>query len=216
MKKLIKNTIVFAILPLILFMVLFVVFANVIISRESSKCYSSIDRVPESDVALLLGTAKFYKRGGRNLYYRYRIEAAANLYKAGKVNAIICSGDNATKYYDEPTTMKQDLMALGIPEKDIYLDYAGFRTLDSVVRAKKIFSQSRITIVSQPFHNERALYIAHHNGIDAVGFNAKDVRRSLKNKTQIREPFARVKTILDLYVLKTEPKFYGDKIEIQH
>lgn len=214
--KVIKNIFRFALLPAIFLLVVFVILSNLIINGEAAHCYTSTSAIPKTEVALLLGTAKFHKAGGGNLYYRYRIDAAAQLYKAGKVKAIICSGDNATRYYDEPTTMKADLVKMGIPEKDIYLDYAGFRTLDSVIRAKRIFSQSRITIVSQPFHNERALYIARHHGIDAIGFNARDVKASLKNKTRIREYFARVKTVLDLYVLKTEPKFYGDKIEIKH
>lgn len=213
--RFIWNTIRFGILPAIIILLVLVVGSYYLIGKESKRCYTSASNIPHSDVALLLGTAKFYKAGGNNLYYRYRIEAAANLYKAGKVKAIICSGDNSTKYYDEPTTMKADLVRLGVPASAIYLDYAGIRTLDSVVRAKRIFSQSRITIISQPFHNERALYIAHHNGIDAIAFNARDVKPSFKNKTRIREPFARVKTMLDLYVLRTQPKFAGEKIEIR-
>lgn len=188
--------------------------SNYLISKEQKHCYSLVTQIPKSDVALLLGTAKYRVEGGYNLYYIYRIEAAVKLFKAGKVKAIICSGDNSTIYYDEPNTMKDDLVARGIPEDKIYLDYAGFRTLDSVVRAKAIFSQDNITIVSQPFHNERAIYIAEHKGIHAIGFNAQEVSQSYGFKTKLREKLARVKTILDIYILGTEPHFYGDKVEV--
>ncbi|NEN24171.1 vancomycin high temperature exclusion protein [Cryomorpha ignava] len=191
-----------------------ILISNKLVSNESKDCYTSVTEIPESDVALLLGTAKYRKNGGRNLYYRYRMEAAVKLFKAGKVKAIICSGDNATRYYDEPSTMKADLVKMGVPASLIYLDFAGFRTLDSVVRSKEIFSQTSITVVSQSFHNERALYIAYHKGIKAIGFNAQDVTRSYGLKTQAREFLARVKTILDIHFLNTEPKFLGEKIRI--
>ena len=191
-----------------------ILISNKLVSNESKDCYTSVSEIPESDVALVLGTAKYRKNGGRNLYYRYRMEAAVKLFKAGKVKAIICSGDNATKYYDEPSTMKADLVKMGVPASLIYLDFAGFRTLDSVVRSREIFSQTSVTVVSQSFHNERALYIAHHKDINAIGFNAQDVTRSYGLKTQAREYLARVKTILDIHFLKTEPKFLGERIRV--
>lgn len=216
MKRLIWNISRFVLIPVLVLAVIFVVVSNKLISNESERCYTSVSDIPESDVALVLGTAKYRKNGGRNLYYRYRMEAAVKLFKSGKVKAIICSGDNATRYYDEPSTMKADLVAMGIPASLIYLDFAGFRTLDSVVRSKEVFSQTSITVVSQPFHNERALYIARHNDINAIGFNAQDVTRSYGLKTELREKLARVKTMLDLYLLNTEPKFYGEKVKMDY
>ena len=203
-------------LPALLLAALLIVVSDKLISSEAQSCYTSVNDIPERDVALVLGTAKYRKNGGRNLYYRYRMEAAVKLFKSGKVKAIICSGDNSTRYYDEPSTMKADLVAMGIPASLIYLDFAGFRTLDSVVRSKEVFSQTSITVVSQPFHNERALYIAKHNDINAIGFNAQDVTRSYGLKTKLREKFARVKTILDLYLLNTKPKFYGEKVNVDY
>lgn len=153
-------------------------------------------------------------RGGRiNLYYRYRIDAAVALYKAKKVVYILVSGDNSRKDYNEPGTMRDDLIAAGIPANKIYLDYAGFRTLDSVVRCKEIFGESAITIISQPFHNQRALFLAQRKGLDAVAFNARDVSKEYGVKVQLREKAARVKMMLDLLFGK-EPKFGGERVRI--
>jgi SanA protein len=121
----------------------------------------------------------------------------------------LVSGDNSQKDYDEPTDFKKDLIAKGIPEDRIFLDYAGFRTLDSIVRAKEVFGQTSITIISQKFHNQRAIYIAKQFGIDAIGFNAKDVYNS-----HFREYLARSKASLDL-VFNVQPKFLGEKIVIK-
>ncbi len=179
-----------------------------------TKLYTSVQDVPYNKVGLFLGTGKYLSNGRINLYYKYRIEAAGKLYKAGKVHSILVSGDNSTKDYDEPTTIKADLVALGIPEDKIYLDYAGFRTLDSVVRCDKIFGQKSITVISQQFHNERAIFLAEKKGIKAVGFNAKSVSKRYGIKVLIRERFARVKMMLDLLIDK-QPKFLGKKISVE-
>ncbi|MBK6283650.1 MAG: YdcF family protein [Draconibacterium sp.] len=180
----------------------------------SNKVYNSTKEIPHNKVGLFLGTSKILSNGRINLYYKYRIDAAVRLFKAGKVNFILVSGDNSTKDYDEPSTIKEDLIKNGIPANRIYLDYAGFRTLDSVVRCKEIFGQNSITIISQQFHNERAIYIAKRKDIEAVGFNANDVNVHYGFKTRLRERFARVKMILDL-IFGKKPKFLGEKIEIK-
>lgn len=180
----------------------------------SDKVFNSTKEIPHNKVGLFLGTGKILSNGRINLYYKYRIDAAVKLFKAGKVDFILVSGDNSTKEYDEPSTIKEDLINKGIPSNRIYLDYAGFRTLDSVVRCKEIFGQSSITIISQQFHNERAIYIAKRKDIEAVGFNAKDVNVNYGFKTRLRERFSRVKMVLDL-IFGKKPKFLGDKIEIK-
>ncbi len=180
----------------------------------SDKVFNSTKEIPHNKVGLFLGTGKILSNGRINLYYKYRIEAAVKLFKAGKVDFILVSGDNSTKNYDEPSTIKEDLIKKGIPSSKIYLDYAGFRTLDSVVRCKEIFGQSSITVISQQFHNERAIYIAKRKDINAIGFNAKDVNVNYGFKTRLRERFARVKMVLDLIIGK-KPKFLGEKIEIK-
>jgi len=180
----------------------------------SDKVFNSTKEIPHNKVGLFLGTGKILSNGRINLYYKYRIDAAVKLFKAGKVDFILVSGDNSTKNYDEPSTIKEDLIKKGIPSNKIYLDYAGFRTLDSVVRCREIFGQTSITVISQQFHNERAIYIAKRKDIDAVGFNAKDVNVHYGFKTRLRERFARVKMVLDL-IFGKKPKFLGDKAEIK-
>ena len=105
-------------------------------------------------------------------------------------------------------------MAKGVPESAITLDFAGFRTLDSVVRSKKVFQQNKITILSQRFHNHRAIFIADRYGIDAVAYNAADAFSGVNTKTELREYLARCKAVIDLYILKKQPKFLGEKIDI--
>ncbi|PTX60053.1 SanA protein [Kordia periserrulae] len=192
-----------------------IISCNVYVEIASQgKTYNDTDEIPNNKVGLLLGTAKYLSDGRVNLFYQYRINAAVKLYQSQKIEYILISGDNGTIHYDEPTTFKEDLIAAGIPENRIFLDYAGFRTLDSVVRSKEIFQQESITIISQQFHNERAIAIANAKGINAVGFNAKDVGGNNGFKVKIREAFARVAMCLDL-LFGTQPKFLGEKITIQ-
>jgi SanA protein len=181
--------------------------------RADGKIYHTTEDIPHQRVGLLLGTAKYLVDGRTNLYYRYRIDAAVQLFVSGKIDYIIVSGDNSTPGYDEPTTMKRDLVARGIPLERIYLDYAGFRTLDSMVRSREIFGQQEITVISQRFHVERAIYIAHRKGIKAIGFCAGDVGGYPGFKNSMRERLARVKMILDLLFGK-QPRFLGDPVTI--
>lgn len=182
--------------------------------NANDKLYSNTDGIPHNKVGLLLGTAPITPWGTHNNYFDYRINAAVELFKANKVDYILVSGDNHSTDYDEPSCMRDSLMVRGIPEDKIILDYAGFRTLDSVVRAKEIFGQDSITIISQPFHNERAIYLANNYGIEAIGYNAQDVEYWKKKlKIHGREYLARVKMFIDLYTGK-QPKFLGEKIVI--
>lgn len=180
------------------------------------KNFVETTNVPYHKVALVLGTSPKMPSGRPNFYFTSRIDAATRLYKAGKVSYLLVSGDNGSKFYDEPTCMKEALMAAGVPEKAIVLDYAGFRTLDSVARAKEIFGQSSLTVVSHRFHNERAIYIAEHYGLTAVGYCAKSpalTRRSIMT-TLVRESASRVKMFLDMLTGRG-PKYLGEKIEIK-
>ncbi len=184
---------------------------------SSSSIYSDVSKVPPKKAALVLGTAKHIRGGYKNYFYIYRMRAAIALWKAGKVKAIIVSGDNGTKYYDETTTMQQDLIKAGIPKRYITLDYAGFRTLDSVVRAEAIFDLEDYIIISQKFHLERAIFIAHTKGQKAIGFTAKDIPgTAAAYRMKAREYLARAKAFLDVYVLRTDPKFYGDKVRVNY
>lgn len=182
--------------------------APVWVSR--GRIHDCVSEVSQFKVALVFGTTP--KIGEReNLYFRYRIAAAEKLWKAGKVETIIVSGDNRTRYYNEPLMMRQALIERGIPDERIVSDYAGLRTLDSVIRAKKIFGTDKVLFVSQRFHVRRAIYLAKANGIDAYGFAARDVESSAGFKTRLREVGARVKMWLDVHFLDTQPRHLGDK-----
>ena len=186
-----------------------------VVGSSTQKMYSDTQKIPSNDVALVLGTNPIVHGNRRNPYFYTRTDAAIQLYESGKAKHFILSGDNSHKSYDEPQYMKEALMKGGVPESAITLDYAGFRTLDSVVRSKAIFQQEKITFISQPFHNYRALFIAQKHGIDAIAFNAREPFPNVKTKPLIREYLARCKAVLDLYVLNKQPKFFGDKIDIQ-
>lgn len=195
--------------------VLVLIISNYRINTSTrSQLFTDIDKIPSRKIGLVLGASKNTIHGGHNLYFDFRIQAAFALFKAKKVQYLLLSGDNHIKGYDEPSDMREALMALGVPDSCIVLDYAGFRTLDSMVRCKEVFGEDSITVISQEFHNQRALFIANKNGIHAIGFNAKEVDKNYSLKTRIREYFARVKCVLDIYILHTSPKFLGEKIKI--
>jgi SanA protein len=175
--------------------------------------YSSTETLPTNKVGLVFGTAKTHN-GLPNIFFTTRINAAVEAYNAQKIEKILVSGDNGTTQYNEPQDMKEALMEQGVAEADIILDYAGFSTLDSVIRAKEVFGQSSYTIVSQKFQNERAIFIGRHHDIDMVGYNTAEIPFRVAPRVYIREYAARVKLLLDIYILRREPKFLGDKIEI--
>ncbi len=174
--------------------------------------YTDLVSIPHNKVGLLLGTNKL-AHGYENLYYRYRINAAVELFKAGKIDYILISGDNSRKEYNEPEDMQQSLIDAGIPAERIVLDFAGFRTLDSILRCLGVFGEDNITVISQRFHNERAVFIANRKNIHAIAYNAQDVPKRWSWKVMLREKFARVKMLLDIMFNK-QPHFYGPKIEI--
>jgi SanA protein len=207
--------ILISIFVLIAITLLFLLFSNIwIVSYGKSRSVSLIEDLKPRDVALVLGTSSSRNGKEENLFFTYRMKAAADLYHSGKVKHFILSGDNSNKKYNEPQDMKNKLIALGVPQTAITLDFGGRRTLDSVVRCKKIFQQSKIIIVSQAFHNYRALFIAKYSGIDAIGFNAKYPSES-SSKIILREILARPKAVLDLFIFKTKPKIMGEKENIK-
>lgn len=210
-----KKKIRIIVLVLVATPILMILICNTIIEWSTSdKTYSDIEMIPKNKVGLVLGTSSRLVEGGVNPYYAHRIDATIKLFKAGKIEYVLVSGDNGSIYYNEPNTIKKDLVKGGIPEERIFLDYAGFRTLDSVVRAKEVFGLSQATIISQEFHNERAIYLAGHKGLEAIGFNARDISGSEAVNVHFREYFARVKVFVDL-VFNIQPRFYGEKIEIK-
>ncbi|WP_179945495.1 SanA/YdcF family protein [Spirosoma radiotolerans] len=177
-----------------------------VVYNTRNQIYFSIDELPVNDVGLVLGTSKFVRTGKENLFFRYRMEATARLWKEGKVKYLILSGNNDSEYYNEPVDMQRALVRLGVPASVMTLDYAGYRTFDSVVRCKDVFNQEKITIISQNFHNARALYIGNHEGMEAIAFAAQDVPDGYSLRTLIREYLARPYALLDVYLIRPQPE----------
>lgn len=201
-KWVIKSTII-----IIFFGVTIVLVSNWwVVYNTRNQSYFDIHELPANDVGLVLGTSKFVRTGKENLFFRYRMEATARLWKEGKVKYLILSGNNDSEYYNEPVDMQRALVKLGVPASVMTLDYSGYRTFDSVVRCKDVFNQEKITIISQNFHNARALYIGNHEGMEAIAFAAQDVPDGYSLRTLIREYLARPYAMLDVYLIRPQPE----------
>lgn len=197
-----------------LFFVFLTVLANLLVMWNArGKTFDDVDKLPKHRIGMVLGTTPRLASGVANPYFTYRVNAAAEAVTQDKVEYLLVSGDNGTRGYNEPIEFKKALIKKGVPSDKIILDYAGFRTLDSVVRAKAIFGQHDLIIISQKFHNERAIYLAEYNNIEAVGFNARTLKHHLGWKVLVREYFARVKVFLDI-LFNVQPKFLGDPLPI--
>lgn len=175
--------------------------------------YMSADpsSVPDITVALVLGAAPIGPSGGPNRYFEYRLDAAAALWRAGKVKYLLVSGDNRRHDYDEPTAMRAGLIARDVPAEAIYRDFAGIRTRDSVLRARSIFGQARFAIVTQRFHAARAVFLAREEGMEAWALEARDVQRS--SLFSLRRYPSALRAYLDVW-LGTPPRHAGPPIRI--
>ena len=167
--------------------ILFVVLSCFKISSYAFKTYESIDKIPYNKVGVLFGTSPLGASGAPNEFFTYRIMAASQLFKSGKIDYILVSGDNRHESYNEPRLMKKALIKAGVPAERIVFDFAGISTLDSVIRARKVFLLKSATFISQGFQNERALFIADKYDLKAVGFNAINPTTSFINRVGIRE-----------------------------
>ncbi|MFH0818597.1 MAG: ElyC/SanA/YdcF family protein [Patescibacteria group bacterium] len=211
---LIKNLII-AIIVFILTTLMLVIICDLIIDYQTqNSLFDNIENIESKKIGLSLGTSKYVSDGRQNLFYIYRLNAAEELYKNNKIKFILISGDNSVSNYNEPQTMKDDLISRGVPEERIYLDYAGFDTWDSIIRSNKVFLENDIIIISQKFHNQRAVYIAQQNNIEAIGFNAQEVPVRISPRVWLRERLARVKVFWNIIINK-QPKFLGETINIQ-
>ena len=200
---------IMVLLPLILLFV-----TNQIITTSTQKhLYDSVEQLPDNRVGLVLGTSPRARGGRPNPYFSNRMEAAANLYHHNKVQYLIVSGDNRTRYYNEPEYMQQALVELGVPASSIFQDHAGIRTYESIMRARKVYGQTDITIISQKFHNQRAVYIAKQKGMNAVAFNAADVHQEMNDRTRIREWFAKSRVFYDLF-MKGDTDYSNESVSI--
>lgn len=168
--------------------------------------YTDIEHLPHRPYAVVLGTSKYVAKNRLNLYYYNRLIAAQKLFNKKKVDYLLLSGDNRTNSYNEPRMMFQDLRKMGVAEQFMYMDFAGFRTLDSIVRADQVFQAKSFTIISQQFHCERALFIAKYHNIDAICFAADYPDQIFL--VRLREIFARSKAVWDI-LMEKEPHFLG-------
>jgi SanA protein len=169
--------------------------------------------LPEVAVALVLGAAPIGPEGGPNRYLEYRLDAAAALWRAGKVKFLLASGDRRGAGYDEPTAMRAGLIARGVPAQAIYRDFAGVRTRDSVLRAHSVFGQQRLIIVSQGFHAARAVFLARREGVEAWGLQARDVDRAYSIFTELRRYPSALRAYYDVW-FDTPPRHAGSAIAI--
>ena len=191
----------------------FLALGNLLVCCQADDVYNDVSEIPVYEVGVFLGCSPVI--GSRpNLFFRSRMNAAAELYHAGKVKKFILSGDNGSKGYNEPEAMRQALMERGVPDEVIYCDYAGFSTLDSVVRAKTIFGAEKYLVISQRFHSERAIFLARSNGIEAYGFAAEDIDLPYwKYKNRFRESLARAAALLDVITFRS-PRFGGRMVDM--
>lgn len=200
-----------AILSVLIAIIVVILTCNqVVVSNAKGQIFDDIDSLKPTEVGLLLGTTPQTRIGNRiNMFFKYRIDATAELYKAGKIKTILISGDeNSLNGINETECMRDSLLARGIPESAMMLDGKGFRTLDSVVRTCKVYGFRTFTIISQRFHNERALYLAEYTGQDVKdlqAYNAKEPTSAMSMMTYVREYFARVKVFIDILTGK-QPK----------
>ena len=176
-----------------------------VVCNASGRTFEKVEDVPHNKVGLLLAPSPITPGGGHNFYFDNRIKAADELYKAGKIDYIIASGGDYTSDQDnphgcdEPAAIRDSLVARGIPADRIIPDYEGTRTLHSIVKAKEVYKLDSLTLISQKYHNERAIWQADHYGLHAIGYNAapSPIRRS-RIKNTLREFPARVKLMLDM------------------
>ncbi|MFG2296993.1 vancomycin high temperature exclusion protein [Streptomyces sp. NPDC048603] len=162
--------------------------------------------VPVRDVAVVFGAGLLGERP--TPYLARRLDAAAELYRSGRVKVVLVTGDNSRVEYDEPDAMRRYLTQHGVPDDRIVSDYAGFDTWDSCVRARKVFGVERAVLISQGFHIRRVLALCGAAGIDAYGIGVTDTHDATWYYGGAREVFAAGKAALDA-ALKPDPKFLG-------
>jgi SanA protein len=200
---------------LVLLAVLSTLFCNLLITTSArSRVYTDASALPANDVGLVLGSGPPGQAGYFNPHFKARTEAAAYLFRIGKVKHLLLSGDNSRPGYNEPADMKEALLKMGVPANALTLDYAGLRTLDSVARAREVFGLNKLTIITDDFHTSRAVFLAGHFGVDAVAFCSAPVPLQWSAETRVREIAARVRAVADVFVLNKQPKYLGPRVQI--
>lgn len=202
---------VFAILVFITLSAIVFLLSYLIVNSASGKyIYKDADKLPHAQVAIIPGAAILIN-GNLSPVLRDRVDMAIEIYKKGIVDKVLVTGNNSSVDYNEVIPMKKYLVKNGVPEQDIFTDYAGFDTYSSMYRARDIFKVSSMIVVSQAFHLPRAVYIARHLGLIAYGMEADRGNYLLRN--DVREIFGNVKALSDLF-FKRQPKYLGEQIPI--
>jgi len=187
-----------------------------VVNSTDSYIFKDAALMPDNDVGVILGTSKYLENGRPSPEFRGRIDAAVELYQSGKIKHLIVSGANPDETYNEPRAMRRELIKAGVPDTAITMDFAGFRTLDSIVRADAVFGLKQFTVITQRYHAFRAVFIGRKMGMKVVAYAARATETGGYGRLHPpREVFARVKAILDLFLLRTEPKFLGEPEHIQ-
>ena len=204
-KKAVKISMCFLAIMAIVCLPLLLICNQIVVNNAKGKVFSDIDSIRYNKVGLLLGTTPQARLTRiTNYFFIYRIDATERLYKAGKIEKILISGDeNSLDGINEPECMRDSLVARGVPDSVIVLDGKGYRTINSLINANKVYGLKSFTIISQEFHNERAIYQAEHLGLDVENIQAYNAEMPKARRafiTSIREYFARVKMFLDLYI----------------
>lgn len=212
MKTVIKKIIKWGIKAFLLGIILLSVIYLIIYLSTKNKIYEEVSDIPKSQTVLVLG-ARVYSNGALSDILRDRLDTAIEIYKAGKADKVLVSGDHGRAEYDEVNAMKDYLLKKGVASKNIFLDHAGFDTYDSIYRAQYIFEVESLIISTQKFHLPRSIYIANRLGVEANGIVADKHIYIAEVKFYLREKLAQVKAFLELFI-KAKPKFLGEKIPI--
>ncbi|ERL51325.1 SanA/YdcF family protein [Halomonas huangheensis] len=200
---------------LVLLLAVILVAANLWVVSSTRERIAALASCPPQRIGVVFGTSHWTRSGERNPHFEGRMQAAAELMRDRRLEHLLVSGDNATRYYNEPITMWRDLRERGVRTVDMTLDYAGFSTFDTLVRARDVFGVEKAVLITQAWHLPRALFIADALGIEAVGCAAPQLPADAMWLLLIREWMARVATIGDLYLWQREPRFLGPKEPLQ-
>jgi len=199
-----------------LLLIAFILAANFwVIRRTRDGIITRAAALPQNDVTMILGTSRTVRGRWVNPFFEGRMNAAAELYREGKTRHFLVSGDNGHEGYDEPTWMRDALVTRGVPASAITMDFAGFRTLDSMARAKAVFGLQRFTIITDDFHEPRAIFLARSYGLDVVGYPSASIPFRWSKMTRARELISRTVACVEVYALHTKPRYFGPKVEIQ-
>lgn len=208
-----KKVFWFALVVVILISIVIFTCDSIIHNAAKGKLYADSKSIPYNKLGILLGVPKFKKNGDKSMYYDNRVAAAVKLLQDRKIKYLLISGDSSSERFNEPYSMRGDLIASGIDSSVLYVDYLCTRTYESIRRLKEIYGQDTVTIISQAPHNERALYLASKEGIQAIAFNAVELKGVQTWYTTVHEKLARVKVFIG-FLFDKNPVYSDPKVKL--